>query len=101
MIQKENQSQNQQIADYIKKNISKGYTMDSLKYALMNQGYSRTSVEKAIEIANKQLATQAPEMKEKPVITYSFDEEELKQKVAAQENNQGNPISRFFRKIFG
>ncbi len=60
----------QQIADYIKKNLAKGYTIDSLKFSLLNQGYSRTSIEQAEELVNKQLAEQAPAMKEKPQITY-------------------------------
>lgn len=58
----------QQLANYIKKNISKGYTSESLKWALINQDYTRVEVEKAIDIANKQLAAEAPVMKEKPVI---------------------------------
>jgi len=60
----------QQIADYVKRNIAKGYTIDSLKFSLMSQGYSRISVEKAIELANEQLAQKAPILKEKPQITY-------------------------------
>jgi SOS response regulatory protein OraA/RecX len=94
-------SQNQQLADYIKKNLSKGYTPDSLRYALMNQGYSRTSVEKAMEIANKQLAQSAPKIQEKPIVTYSYDEEEMKNKIAQQDANQGNFLTRFLRKLFG
>ena len=31
----------EQLADYIKKNIVKGYNQDTLKYSLMSQGYSR------------------------------------------------------------
>lgn len=60
----------QQLADYFKKNLSKGYTLDSLKFSLLNQGYSRISVNKAIELANQQLAAVAPPMKEKPQIIY-------------------------------
>jgi len=60
----------QQLADHIKRNITKGYTMDSLRFSLMNQGYSRISIQKAIDLANKQLAEQAPVMKEKPQIIY-------------------------------
>jgi hypothetical protein len=60
----------------------------------MQQGYSRTSVEKAMQLANKQMAANAPKMAEKPVIKYEvIDEEELKKKVAAQ-NNEG-----FFKRI--
>ena len=62
----------QQLADYVKRNLSKGYTVDSLKFSLMNQGYSRVAVENAIELANKQLASQAPLMKEKPQISYNL-----------------------------
>lgn len=58
----------QQIVNYIKKNLAKGYTIDSLRWALINQDYSRTIVEKAIEIANQQLAEQAPKLNEKPLI---------------------------------
>lgn len=58
----------QQLADYIKKNLSKGYTVDALKWALINQGHSRTEVDRSISLANEQLALQAPKMIEKPVI---------------------------------
>ena len=41
----------QQLVKYIKKNIEKGYTTDSLRWALINQGYTRVEVQKAIDIA--------------------------------------------------
>ena len=79
-------NQNQQLADYIKKNLAKGYTADSLKFSLISQGYSRTCVEKAIEIANKQLADSAPKMVEKPTVKYEvIDSDEMAAKVAAQD----------------
>lgn len=59
-----------QIADYIKNNLSKGYTVDSLKWALINQGYSRSLITKAIEIVNKEMAAKAPKLVEKPTINY-------------------------------
>jgi len=68
----------QQLADYIKKNLNKGYTLDALRFSLMGQGYSRISVEKAIELANKQIAETIPEIKEKPTITYKIVDEENK-----------------------
>jgi len=58
----------QQLADYIKRNISKGYTQEALKWALINQGHSRTEIERAVNLANEQLAATAPKMVEKPVI---------------------------------
>ncbi len=62
----------QQLANYIKKNLAKGYTLDSLRIALENQDYSRISIERAIKLANEQLASSAPIMKEKPRITYKI-----------------------------
>ena len=57
-----------QLANYIKKNVSKGYTSESLRWALVNQGYSRLEVSRAIELANKELALEAPKFIEKPII---------------------------------
>jgi SOS response regulatory protein OraA/RecX len=92
------ESQNQQLAEYIKKNLSKGYTQDSLRFALLKQGYSRTTVEKAMEIANKQMAENAPRMVEKPVVKYEvIDDDEMAAKIAAQDSaNKG-----FFKRFFG
>ncbi len=63
------------IIDYFKKNLAKGYTLDSLKWALIDQGYSRAIVEIALEQANKELAEKAPILKEKPVIKYEIIDE--------------------------
>jgi len=63
------------IIDYLKKNLKKGYTIESLKWALIGQGYSRTSVEVAIEELNKELARKAPVLKEEPVIKYEILDE--------------------------
>jgi len=65
----------EQLAEHIKKNISKGYTLEALKFSLINQGYSRISVETAIYRANQELAASAPEMKEKPQIIYKIEPE--------------------------
>ena len=62
----------QQLASYIKKNLAKGYTLDSLKIALEQQDYSRAAIERAIKLANEQLASSAPIMVEKPVIKYEI-----------------------------
>ena len=58
----------QQLANYIKKNLTKGYTPDSLRISIEAQGYSRSAFERALKLANEQLAAQAPIMKEKPII---------------------------------
>lgn len=63
------------LVTYFKKNLAKGYTSDSLKFALMSQGYSRTSVESALEQAHKEMAEKAPVLKEKPKINYQILDE--------------------------
>jgi hypothetical protein len=60
------------LINYFKKNLTKGYTSDSLRFALMSQGYTRTAVETALEVANKELAEKAPVLKEKPKIKYEI-----------------------------
>ena len=39
----------QQLSGYFKKNLRKGYTKESLKWALINQGHSCLEVEKAMK----------------------------------------------------
>ena len=65
----------QQLAEYIKKNLAKGYTIDSLKIALESQGYSKVSIERAVNELNEEMAKEAPKIKEKPVIRYEVIEE--------------------------
>jgi SOS response regulatory protein OraA/RecX len=63
------------LVDYFKKNLSKGYSSDSLKFALISQGYSRTAVEKAIEQAHREFTEENKKFREKPKIKYEiFDE---------------------------
>jgi len=65
-----------QLADYIKRNLAKGYNQDTLKFSLMSQGYSRITVENALARAHKELATTLPPVKEKPRITYTVVNEQ-------------------------
>jgi type III secretory pathway component EscU len=58
----------QQLVDYLKKNLAKGYTLESLKWALISQDYSRSEVSRAIKLTNEELAKKAPKIKEKPTI---------------------------------
>ena len=64
-----------EIAEYLKKNLLKGYTLESLKIALINQGYPRIFIDRAIEEMNKNLAKTAPILKEKPKITHQILDE--------------------------
>lgn len=60
------------IVNYFKKNIRKGYTGDSLKWALMRQGYSRVLVENSLKQAEREMSEKAPELKDKPIIKHEF-----------------------------
>ena len=80
------------LAEYLKRNLKKGYTLESLKWALIGQGYPRTSIEKAIEDLNKDLAKQAPIFKEKPIIKYELIDEN---------NNSVKFHKPWWKRIFG
>jgi len=58
------------LVEYIKKNLKKGYPVDTLKIALVNQGYMRPMVDESVQEAIKQMALEAPAIKEKPQIEH-------------------------------
>ena len=66
------------LTDYIEKNLKKGYTKDSLRWALVNQGYSRIEVDKALKRVDLKMAEKAPILKVKPEITHKFAEPKKK-----------------------
>jgi hypothetical protein len=78
--------------EYFKKNLKKGYTEESLRWALVNQGYSRTLIDSALERTHKELAEEAPILKEKPVINYEV----------LDENDKPVEVKRpWWKRIFG
>ena len=81
-----------ELSDYIKKNLKKGYTKESLKWALVNQGHSKIEVEKAISEAEDELSNEAPVLKTKPEITYD---------VVAPSDAIVEEKKSFWKKIFG
>jgi hypothetical protein len=64
-----------QLVNYFINNVKKGYTVDSLKFALLRQGYSRTSVEQSLDEANKIMSEKAPVIKESSQATYEITDE--------------------------
>ena len=86
----------EQLTEYIKKNLVKGYNQDTLMFSLISQGYSRISVEKALENANKELAKTAPIMKEKPQISYKIVVDKNQPIQISTEKKKG-----FWKRIFG
>jgi hypothetical protein len=79
------------LVEYLKKNLGKGYTFESLKWALIKQGYSRSLVEDAINTANKELAEEAPKLRDKPEITHEVFDGEVTVK----------PKKSFWKRLFG
>jgi len=86
------QNYKDELVEYLKKNLAKGYTSDSLKIALVQQGYLKLRIEQAIRKVNEELAKTAPVLKEKPKIKYEIVDE------------YDNPIKikkPFWKKVFG
>ena len=50
------------LADYLKRNSAKGYQLDTLRWALIKQGHTRTCVEKSIEVATKEMSATASKL---------------------------------------
>lgn len=71
-----NSDYKKRLIDYIKKNLAKGYTEDSLRWALMSQGYSRTIIEESFRKTHEELAQKAPVLKTKPQIRYEIVDEQ-------------------------
>ena len=70
-------SYKRRIIDYFKKNAKKGYPPQTLKFALINQGYLRPMVEEAMEQAMKEMAREAPVLKEAPQIEHEVVVDEV------------------------
>lgn len=66
------------LLEYFKKNLAKGYTINSLKIALVKQGYSHLTIDNTIRKVHENLAKKAPEFKEKPKIKYEVLDEDDK-----------------------
>ncbi len=93
----ENQRRN--LIDHVKKNISKGYSQESLKWALIGQGHSKAEVNGILEIAEKEVKEESPKpeaKKEKPKIKYElYDVDNKPIKITTRKPKKG-----FFSKFF-
>lgn len=79
-----------QIVEYLKKNVSKGYKPQDLKWALISQGYSKIEVDKAIKVFEEWQALQRPKIVEAPKV------EVIEEPKPIVEEKKG-----FWKKIFG
>ena len=77
------------LVNYINKNLKKGYTKESLRWALIDQGYSRMDVDNAMKRVDRDLADKAPILKTKPEIEYKI--------VPLKEE----PKKSFWKRLFG
>ncbi len=77
------------LVNYINKNLKKGYTKESLRWALIDQGYSRMEVDNAMKRVDRDLADKAPILKTKPEIEYKI--------VPLKEE----PKKSFWKRLFG
>jgi hypothetical protein len=66
----------QRLTEYLRKNLKKGYPVETLRIALINQGYSRQIIDDSIKEVLNQLAKEAPVINEKPEIDHEVIIEE-------------------------
>ena len=97
-------TQQEQLVEYIKKNLAKGYTSDALKFSLINQGQSRLSVKKAFEAAEKQIEQEKPKITHTLYTQKNMDlivlEHGKPQKKAKPTQQIPEPKKSFFQKLF-
>jgi hypothetical protein len=58
------------LTEYLKKNLKKGYPVETLRIALINQGYSRQIIDEALKEVLNKMAAEAPVIHEKPEIEH-------------------------------
>lgn len=87
------------LVDRVKRNIKKGYTLESLKWAMVGQGYSKAEVNGILEIAEREIKEESPkpkEKKEKPKIKHElYDVDNKPIKITTRKPKEG-----FFSKFF-
>jgi len=97
----DNESHRGKLKEYLRKNLAKGYTSESLKWALVEQGYSRTDIARAMDDVNKEKeesGEKSSEIKEKPVIKYEIYDKDNKPINVG--NRKSFSLYKFFRSLF-
>ncbi len=80
------------LVDYVKRNLAKGYTADTLRWALIRQGNSRSVVELAIDEAKRDLDAEAAKVEE-PKVEY-LDTDNF-------QSGEEQPKKSFWKRLFG
>lgn len=66
--------------DYIQRNLKKGYKMDQLRWALVDQGHSRTEIDRAVKYVTDMLEAQKSKKVEEPKPEVIVEPVELEEK---------------------
>jgi hypothetical protein len=56
------------LVGYVNNNLSKGYNIDQIRILLLNQGYSRPAIDRAVRMAEANRPLPMPAVKEEPKI---------------------------------
>ncbi len=64
------------LTEYFRRNLKKGYPVDTLRIALVKQGYARATIDESAKEAIRKMAEEAPVIKEKPQIEHEVITEE-------------------------
>jgi hypothetical protein len=84
------------ILTYLRKNLTKGYKPESLKWALINEGYSRIEVEKGMKQVQEELAKEMQIAESK-----ALKETEAQASIISDEMPQQVESPGFFSKVKG
>jgi len=86
------------LVEYLKKNLRKGYPVDTLRIALINQGYLRTTIDESLKEAINELAKEAPTIKEKPQIEHEIIAETPDEEIVVEKKSFWKKITSWFKK---
>jgi len=86
------------LVEYLKKNLKKSYPVDTLRIALINQGYLRTTIDEALKDAMNEMAKEAPTIKEKPQIEHEVVEFVQDEMPIVEKKSFWKKITGWFRK---
>lgn len=84
----------------IKKNLLKGYKEDSLRWALINQGYSSMMVDRALRQAKAEIASEEKEEKEKEEIRKARDRPKITYQIYDGDDKPIKFKKSFFKRMF-
>ncbi|MEX0932565.1 MAG: hypothetical protein WDZ77_00490 [Candidatus Pacearchaeota archaeon] len=90
------------LVEYFRKNLSKGYTEESLKWSLVQQGYSRTDISRALEKLERQKEEERKlnaKNRDKPKIKYELYGEDNKP-IKIETRKPRKSFARFLKDLF-